>query len=169
VSLDGEALPPEALGELEEHGLEGIGRVEIQRRSAEAVARSVLEQGSEYAGRVVAAIERTVGHFRGGRSDQGNALLADVSDSLTVLTGITGSVSVALPGVVAALTEVQNDLFPWLEAMVEAQTEQDPLGIADLLEYEVRDRVEHWGSVLQACAKSEGAVVCPPTSTDVSN
>ncbi len=169
VEVDGEALSPEQLGRLEARGLDGVDRVAIQRRPARAVARSVLTQGADYVERVVGAIDRTVAHFRGGRSDRGNELLADVSDSLTVLTGITGSVAVALPGAAAALAEVQNDLFPWLEAMVDAQTEQDPLGIADLLEYEIRDRIERWGEVLRACADSGDGEGAPPAAAGLSN
>jgi hypothetical protein len=169
VEIDGERLSSDALGELETVGLEGLGRVSIERRSARSVACSVLTQASDYAERVVAAIDQTVAHFRGGRTDRGNALLADVSDSLSVLTGITGSVAMALPGAAAALAEVQEDLFPWLEAMVEAQTEQDPLGIADLLEYELRDRIAGWGDLLQRCARSSDELGAPSCGPEVSN
>lgn len=169
IEIDGRAIPPEELNGLEARPLEGIGRVAIERRPTRSVARSVLRQGADYSGQVVAAIDQTVTHFRGGRADRGNELLADVTDSLTVLTGITSSVAVALPRSAASLAEVQNELFPWLEAMVEAQMAQDPLGIADLLEYEIRDRIERWGQVMRTQAEVEGGVSPGDAGAIVSN
>ena len=169
IEIDGQAIPPEELNGLERRPLEGIGRVAIERRPTRSIARSVLRQGADYSGRVVVAIDQTVMHFRGGRADRGNELLADVTDSLTVLTGITSSVAVALPQAAASLAEVEHELFPWLEAMIEAQTAQDPLGIADLLEYEVRDRIERWGRVMQAQAEVAGDTLPTGGESIVSN
>ena len=59
VEVDGKALSPEALSGLEQHSLEGIGRVEIQRRPTRVVARSVLRQGADYCGQVDAAIDQS--------------------------------------------------------------------------------------------------------------
>ena len=161
IEIDGQALPPDDLGALEGRGLDGIGRVAIERRPTRAVACSVLRQGADYSRQIVLAIDQTVAQFRGGRADRANALLADVTDSLTVLTGITGSVAVALPQAAASLAELQHALFPWLEALVEAQTAEDPLGIADLLEYEIRDRIASWGDVM--CAQADLAEAAPST------
>ncbi len=160
VEVDGEALSPEALAGLEQQSLDGVARVEIERRPTSVVARSVLRQGADYCGRVEGAIDQCVLHFRAGRSDRGNELLADVTDSLTVLTGITVSVSSILADSAQALAEVQNEIFPWLEELVEAQTDADPLRIADLLEYEIKARIGQWGVVMRAAsgtvAASEG-------------
>lgn len=163
VEVDGEALSPEALSGLEQHSLEGVGRVEIQHRPTRVVARSVLRQGADYCGQIDAAIDQCVLHFRTGRSDHGNELLADVTDSLTVLTGITMSVSSILEASAESLAEVQTDLFPWLEEMVQAQTDKDPLRIADLLEYEIKSRIEQWGVVMRAAA-AESAGDAPLSS-----
>lgn len=156
VEVDGETLSPEALSGLEQHSLEGVGRVEIERRPTSAVARSVLRQGADYCGQIDAAIDQCVLHFRTGRSDLGNEVLADVTDSLTVLTGITFSVSSILEASAQSLAEVQNEIFPWLEELVQAQTDQDPLRIADLLEYEIKSRIEQWGVVMRGASASEG-------------
>jgi len=166
VEVDGETLPPDELAALEARGLDGIGRVAIERRPTRAVARSVLRQGADYSLQIAAAIDQTVAQFRGGRADRANELLADVTDSLTVLTGITSSVSVALPQAAESLAEVQNDLFPWLSALVDAQTAQDPLGIADLLEYEIHDRIQTWGQVMGA--QAEAHEIAPPTGSGAS-
>jgi hypothetical protein len=153
VEVNGEALSPEELSILEKRSLQGIGSVSIQRRPARSVVRSVLEQGADYTVRIVVAIDQTVEHFRGGRSDKGNVLLADVTDSLTVLTGITSSTSALMESVSEPLVEVQNELFPWLEELIEAQGEEDPLRIADVFEYEIRSLIVRWGEVMRTAAE----------------
>ena len=44
-------------------------------------------------------------------------------------------------------------LGTWLESLVSAQSNQDWLTIADILEYEVEPMVRQWRDVLQECAK----------------
>lgn len=159
IEVDGEALPPEALSGLEQHPLDGVARVAIQLRPTRAVARSVLEQGADYCLQIAQAIDQCVEEFRSGRSDRGNEILADVTDSLTVLTGITYSVASILEDTAQALAEAQSDVFPWLRELVEAQSDRDPLRIADLLEYEIKTRIETWGVVMRGGAKADAAGV----------
>lgn len=154
VEVDGEALSPEALSGLEQHPLDGVGRVEILRRPTRVVAQSVLQQGADYCGQVQAAIGQCAVHFRSGRSDLGNELFADVTDSLTVLTGIANSVASILDATAQSLADVQEELFPWLEELIQAQTDADPLRIADLLEYEIHPRIGNWSVVMRAAATS---------------
>jgi len=168
VEVDGEALTPEQLSVLESHSLDGVVTVSIQRRSTIAVARSVLEQGADYTGRIAVAIGQTVDHYRSGRSDLANSLLANVTDSLTVLTGITYSVSNILVEESKALAALQGEIFPWLEEMIQAQTSEDPIGIADILEYEIAPRVEQWGIAMRSLrdVSAEGS---RPGDSDLSN
>ena len=150
VEVDGESLSPEELSALEARSLEGVGTVSIRRRSTMAVARSVLEQGADYTGQIAIAIAQTVDYYRTGRSDLANSLLANVTDSMTVLTGITYSVSKILVEESKTLAELQGELFPWLEEMIQAQTDEDPIRIADILEYEIAPRVDGWGASMRA-------------------
>lgn len=149
VEIDGDALPPEALSELESRSLDGIETVAIESRPTISVARSVLEQGADYTRQIADAIAQTVNYYRDGRSDLAGSLLANVTDSMTVLTGITFSVSNVLVEESKALARVQGELFPWLEEMVQAQTDEDPIRIADILEYEVAPRVANWGAAMR--------------------
>ena len=149
VEIDGEALSPEALSTLEAHSLDGVGTVSIRRRSTLAVARSVLEQGADYTGQIAIAIGQTVDYYRAGRSDLASSLLANVTDSMTVLTGITYSVSHILVEESKSLAGLQGELFPWLEEMIQAQTDEDPIRIADILEYEIAPRVAGWGEAMR--------------------
>ncbi|MEZ4354563.1 MAG: hypothetical protein R3F16_13045 [Myxococcota bacterium] len=150
VEVDGRPLEPEELGLLAERSLDGVGCVAIHRRPTVAVARSVLEQGADYTGQIVEAIGRTVDHYRSGRSDLASGLLADVTDSLTVLTGITASVAKVLEHEARSLARVQMRIQPWLEQMLEAQRVGDPILIADTLDYEVAPRIAQWGEVMRA-------------------
>ncbi|GEM_PF-3420393 len=155
VEVDGETLSPEALSGLEQHSLDGVARVEIQRKPTRVVARSVLLQGADYCGQIDSAIDQAVDQFRAGRSDRGSEILADVTDSLTVLTGITFSVASILTESAQDLAAVQGEIFPWLQELVEAQAAEDPLRIADLLEYEIKPRIADWSVVMRSMSKDD--------------
>jgi len=159
ISIDGEPLSSEELGELESRALEGVRRVEIQRRPTHEVASSVLRQGALYSTEIIRAIERTVEHFRCGRSDLANELLAHVSDSLAVFVGISASVATVIGERAEELAERQSQLHPWLEQMIEAQSGGDPIRVGDLLEFEIAPRIQSWGERMQAL--SDGATPEP--------
>lgn len=150
VVIDGLALPPEALSELERHALAGVGRIEIVRRPRREVALGVLDQGSTYCGRIVAAIGEASGDYRVGRVQRASRQLADVIDALSVLTGITHSIAGVFVEEAQSLAALQGEIQPWLEEMLDAQTREDPILIADLLEYEIAPRVERWGKAMRA-------------------
>lgn len=152
VEVDGRRLSPDEMTGLEAHPIEGVARVAIERRPTRVVACSVLEQGADYTNQITAAIDHAVEGFRASRSTDGNQLLADITDSLTVLTGITHSVATVIEEAARELADVQAEIFPWLQALVEAQTADDPLQIADLLEYEIKPIVTRWGTVMRARA-----------------
>lgn len=149
IEVDGRALSPEELGLLESRRLDDVARVHVERRPSRDVAWSVLAQGAEYSVRIAEAISAVVEDYRGGRVDRANGVLADVLDSLSVLTGITYSISAVLPDEARALGSLQGEIHPWLEEMLEAQTGEDPIRIADLLEYEIAPRALHWGETMR--------------------
>ncbi|MFK7898667.1 MAG: hypothetical protein AB8G23_22730 [Myxococcota bacterium] len=149
IEVDGRALDPEELSALESLSLQGVLKVSIQERPATDVARSVLDQAADYTGEICQAIAATVEHYRSGRSDLGAELLANVTDSMSVLTGITYSVSNVLLRESEILAAVQSKIYPWLEELVEAQSAEDPIRIADALEYEVAPRIEEWGTTMR--------------------
>lgn len=149
IEVDGTALSAEELSALESLSLEGIEKVLIHERPALEVARSVLDQAADYTGQICAAIVKTVEHYRTGRSDLGGELLVDVTDSLSVLTGITYSVSDVLIEESQILGRVQAEIYPWLEELVEAQSVKDSIRIADTLEYEIATRIEEWGTMMR--------------------
>ncbi|MEZ4330211.1 MAG: hypothetical protein R3F35_00515 [Myxococcota bacterium] len=150
VAVDGHVLPPEALSELERHALAGVACVEIVRRPRREVALGVLDQGAAYCGRIVAAIGEASGDYRAGRVQRASQQLADVIDALSVLTGITYSIAGVFVEEARSLAALQGEIQPWLEEMLDAQTGEDPILIADLLEYEIAPRVESWGKAMRA-------------------
>lgn len=149
IEVDGAALSPEELGLLESRRLEDVALVRVERRPSRAVAWSVLAQGADYTLRIAEAIATVVDDYRGGRVERASGVLADVLDSLSVLTGITCSISTVLPDEARALGTLQGEIHPWLEEMLEAQTGEDPIRIADLLEYEIAPRALLWGEAMR--------------------
>lgn len=154
VEIDGEPLPPDALGSLEIRPIANVKRVAIERRPRREVARSVLEQGADYCERIVEATLQAVADYRANRTQQASRVLADVLDSISVLTGITYSISAELIEAATRLAELQSEIHPWLEAMLEAQSGNDPIQIADLLEYEIAPRIEVWGQTMRSLASA---------------
>ncbi|MBY0398868.1 hypothetical protein K2X89_01135 [Myxococcota bacterium] len=152
IEIDGEPLPPEELGSLELHAIEHARRIAIVRQPRREVALRVLEQGASYCERIVAAIAQCAGDYRSNRTQQASRVLADILDSLSVLTGITVSVSAELSDAASELAALQGEIQPWLEQMLEAQSGNDPIRIADLLEYEIAPRIEAWGVAMQGFA-----------------
>lgn len=152
VEVDGHALEPEALSQLEVHALDEVKQVRIVRRPSLDVACSVLSQGAEYCVRITEAIAATSDDFRAGRDEQAHQQLAEILDSLSVLTGITYSISGVMAEAAQALATIQSEIHPWLEEMLEAQTGNDPIRIADALEYEIAPRIARWGETMAALA-----------------
>ena len=158
VAVDGQALPPDELGMLEARRLEDVARVDVERRPSRDVARSVLAQGADYTGRVVEAIAAVADDYRAGRLEQANRVLADVLDSLSILTGITASIAGTLAEAARTIGAQQAEIHPWLEEMLDAQTGEDPIRIADVLEYEIAPRIARWGETM----RSHSAASAPP-------
>jgi len=155
VEVDGESLSADELSRLEARRLENVQRVSVVRRPSRDVAWGVLEQGASYTEQIAQAIGGVVADYRFGRSERASRVLADVLDSLAVLTGITVSLAAVLPEEAKVLAAVQSEIQPWLEEMLDAQTGEDPIRIADVLEYEIGPRIERWGKTMKdLCAGS---------------
>ena len=149
IEVDGEALSPEELGRLESRGLEKVDRVSVVRRPSREIAWGVLDQGADYTVRIVQAVAEVVDDYRAGRSERANRVLADILDSLSVLTGITYSIAGVLAEEAEILAALQSEIHPWLEEMLDAQSEEDPIRIADVLEYEISPRIDRWGKAMK--------------------
>lgn len=154
IEIDDRPLSVEEMERLESRPLDDIGRVSIARRSAQSVARSVLGQGALYSREIVKALHRSADHFRSGRSDRANELLARVSESLSVFVGISASAADVVPAWSEELRGFEAELHPWLVEMIEAQSAEDPIGIGDLLEFEIATRIERWGARLGVLAEA---------------
>ena len=159
VEIDGEPLPADALGSLEAREITNVKRIAIVRRPRREVALSVLDQGAGYCERIVEAIERTVADYRSNRTQPASRVLADLLDSISVLTGITYSIAAELIEAATSLAELQGEIQPWLEEMLEAQSGDDPIRIADLLEYEIAPRIQAWGKAMRGFASGSAPLV----------
>lgn len=150
VEIDGEALSADELGLLEARGLENVRRVSVVRRPSREVAWGVLAQAVDYTNQIAPAIHEVVSDYRAGRSQRANRVLADILDSMSVLTGITHAIAGVLADEAKILAALQSEIQPWLEEMLDAQAGEDPIRIADVLEYEIAPRIESWGTAMKA-------------------
>jgi len=150
VEIDGQALSADELGLLEARGLDNVRRVTVVRRPSREVAWSVLDQAVDYIAQIAPAICEVVSDYRAGRSQRANRVLADILDSMSVLTGITHAIAGVLAEEAKILGALQSEIQPWLEEMLDAQSGEDPIRIADVLEYEIAPRIESWGTAMKA-------------------
>ncbi|MDP6978832.1 MAG: hypothetical protein QF570_09565 [Myxococcota bacterium] len=148
IRIDGLDLPEDSFSRLDEISIAGVERIEVESRPSIEIAISSLRHSAEYIVPVRRAVDRVVGLFRRGRSDEANDLLADLSDSLGILVAaVTGTANVIPETAERLLTPIQ-ELVEWLDAVINGQGNGDWVYVADLLEYEIDPRLEDWGRAM---------------------
>jgi ABC-type transporter Mla subunit MlaD len=118
------------------------------------VAAASLESSSDYAVRLVSALQETAAQLRAGRIEQGNRLYSEVTDALRVLLYALAAAAQVLGEDAASLEGLEGELQPWLEALVEAQKTWDWLRVADYLEFEVAELVTGWRQRIEAVRRT---------------
>ncbi len=144
VRVNGCDLPEGFLDKLEDFPLEGIAEIEVETREPCEVAAASLESSSDYAARLVNALQETAEQLRAGRIEQGNRLYTEVMDALGVLLYAIAAAAQVLGEDAASLEGLEGELQPWFEALFEAQKTWDWLRVADYLEFEVAELVTGW-------------------------
>ncbi len=154
VEVDGRDLSSEDRELLESIALGDVARVDVETDTPTSVALATLASADEYLGRIREALAQTSSLLRGGKIEQGNRLYADLLDALSVLVFAVASAGQQLGDAGRTLHEIESDLQPWLDALLDAQKLRDWVRVADYLEYEIDPIMGDWRRRLHGVQRS---------------
>jgi hypothetical protein len=149
VSVNGCVIPEQSLDKLETFPLEGVEEIQVETCPPREIAVASLESSWSYAGEVARALEDTAAHLRAGRIDDGNRLYAEAVDALGVLLYALSAAADTLGEAAGPIVGLGEELHPWLETLLEAQSQRDWLRVADYVEFEVAARVDAWRGMIR--------------------
>ena len=143
VRLNGHWVPERGLDALLALPLEGITDIELESRSARAVAVASLESARAYLPNVLRCVRRTAALLRSGRIEEANGLYAATLDALGVLVFALRAAGSELPEA-EDLREVEGEWSRGVAGLLAAQEIADWIRVADALEYELTPLLEGW-------------------------
>jgi hypothetical protein len=158
---------------LADRSLAGIGRVEVESRPASVVVAESLQQAGQALTALHASTLELADLFRGHQPTAANQYLIELATALRVFVGVVAAASEALNVDMQTLRvgdrqvkDILDALGTSLEAMLPAQTGEDWLTVADILQFDVAATLEDWNIVLGglneiAAAASKEAERCP--------
>ena len=148
VHVDREPLSDEQLDRLEALSVDGACRIEIESRSRRGLALESLGGCCSHCAGIREAMLEVVEQLRIGRVGEANQGLAQIAESLGLMTTALGAISVALASDASELPAFGDALIPWLHALTDAQAAEDWVRVADCLEFEIGPLLEQWQSLL---------------------
>lgn len=171
VRVNGEDVTGKDRTHLEELPLGEIKELEIQTGDPKALALSTLESVAEFHQQLLNELRSTAELFRLESSERSNRSFVTCIDGLQVFMHTLEScrkmlgVSFELLFVPTensseerTVAECRRNLFSILDGLFEAQTDQDWVLLADMLEYELIPALEDWEQVIQLVAESSKTV-----------
>ena len=152
VWIDGCELDEAAIADLPQRATEGLAQVEVKTRGVEDAARGALAGSHEYAPKIAARLREAANDYRIGDPAAAGAVLAECIDALVVLLETLRAVNDFLAPNGATGTHESGETQATLEALLapglitleERQRSGDWLGAADVIEYELADRLALW-------------------------
>lgn len=149
VSVNGCAIPDNDLEGLRGFSLEGIDRIEIVTCEARIVALESLDSCLDYAAELERALLTTAAYLRSGKIVEANELFANIADAISVFLFAISVSDSALGGGDEELHGMEEELQPWLDELIDAQSERDWVRIADYAEFELAELVAEWRRRIQ--------------------
>jgi hypothetical protein len=160
VLLDGESLVCNGSLDLKGIPAERIGTassINVISRTLKEVTAEAVEGARHYLSGLAKPISLVALQFNSGQFDKAHGNLAILLSGISNLVNLVGSLEsnfgLDCSSVVvhrASLTTHLKDLQMQLQFLVQAQARQDTVAIADLLDYELRPRMEVWMAIFAA-------------------
>ncbi len=161
VRLNGEDITGRDRTHLEELPLTDIEELEIQTGDPKNLARSTLYSIADFHEQLLRELQSTAELFRLGNDERSNQSFLRCIDGLQVfmhslescrkLLGISFEL-LFIPGSDGqsdqSVAESRRKLFAVLDNMFDAQTDQDWVLLADMLEYELTPALEDWRQII---------------------
>lgn len=180
VKVNGEDLTGRDRSHLQDLPLEDIEQLEIQTGDPKELARSTMDSIAEFLEQLLKELHKTADLFRQGDSNQSNEFFVRCLDGLQVfmhsleicrrLLGISFELlySPSENGRAdKSVAESRRQLFSVLDGMIQAQTDQDWVLMADMLEYELIPALEEWRQIIPAIQEKTAADQPVPVEPDL--
>ncbi len=161
VKLNGEDITGKDHSLLHTMPLEEIQEIEVQTGDPRILARSSLYSVADFLEQLLKELQNTAELFRLGNNERSNQSFLRCIDGMQVfmhslescrrLLGLSFElifVPVSQGGAETTVAENRRRLFEVLDSMIEAQTNQDWILLADLLEYELIPILEDWRYII---------------------
>ena len=146
-----------------QRGLDSLEDVDIEATQASELIDSAVSAAAEGLGPLADNARDAADAFRRHDLDIARAALAEVVDSLQMLTAVTAAIARLDENGPVAGGDAEAFLLRLgrcLEALVEGNANEDWIGVADVLEYELADLIPAWQpAVRPPSAVAAGRVV----------
>lgn len=163
IRLNGEDITGRDRTHLAELPLDQIRELDVETGDPAVLARSTLYSVADFLESLLKELASTAELFRTGNFERSNQSFVRCLDGLQVfmhslescrrLLGLSFElmfVPTTQGGSEISIAENRRRLFEVLDAMIEAQTNQDWILLADLLEYELLPVLQDWRQVIPA-------------------
>ncbi len=166
VKLNGEDITGKDHTDLIELPVTDIEELEVQTGDPKQLARSTLYSIADFLEQLLKELQNTAELFRLNQSRRSNDSFLRCIDGLQVFMHTMEScrrllgISYELIFVPAndeserSVAECRRELFSTLDAMIEAQSDQDWVLMADMLEYELIPNLEEWRRIIPEILKN---------------
>ncbi len=122
---------------------------------------SALEESGQACTKLSELIREAADHLRAGEIQEGNGLLAGILDDFSFLVTLITDVGQHEPFVKGLNNETSErietectQMVDQLKMVLDAQEDQDWVFLADLLEYELSERVSSWSGFFDGLSKA---------------
>ena len=156
VRFDGVEQPAFREPSVAGRALTTVQRVDVETATPDALLRQSLAEAAEAIGQIADDVARVSALFRGNDVSAANQGLARLSGDLHTFTALVTTLRGPLGIPVERLTvdgvspdEQIERLGAWLESLVAAQSSQDWLTVADILEYDIEPVLRGWRTRLE--------------------
>ena len=141
VHFDGDEIIQFRDSEYLERPLHSIGEVKIEAKPLLSMAKDAVQDAQRYLVNLQASLADIADAFRNQLAEQANTKLSEAFQGIKLLLSLLEGIELSLTGQYkSGNTRVENavvDMAPTLESLIEAQTQQDWILVADILEFEM--------------------------------
>ena len=156
VRFDGVEQPAFREPSVTARPLTTVQRVEVETATPDALLRQSLAEAAEGIGQIADDVARVSALFRGNDLTAANQGLARLSGDLHTFAALVTTLRGPLGIAVERLTidgvspdEQIERLGAWLESLIAAQSSEDWLTVADILEYDIEPILRAWRTRLE--------------------
>jgi hypothetical protein len=141
VYFDGDEVVQFRESEYLQRPMQSIGEVKIEAKPLQQMAREATQDVSRYLVSLQAALADIADAFRNQLLEQANTKLSEAFQGIKMLVSLLEGIELSITGQYrTGTTQVEKaveEMGPTLESLIDAQSQQDWILVADILEYEL--------------------------------